>query len=298
MVNIARPPGPVMTVSWLVAGSYSRRSIPCNRTRRYGAYFAMGVRSRSRQSDSSRKCHSFADRIPLFHHYLGTGLSLALPTLLTGGAMSVGALGQTRRLDGHLAHTGFICFVTVRDHRKTSRYGSPRHVLAPRRDEHRLLPQAYRSRTVSRWRWSRRSFGSHGSQKDRKCRARGPRRIGKSLLMTVRPQSIIIASPAIVLWATSLGGRTPCANTGLVCPAFLGAPLALGFLIVLQFNHWMTGEWTRSPYYFGNDQFKSVELTAPYLRLVLLILKRACSAHLHCPGLFCIDSAYPRPSPR
>jgi hypothetical protein len=89
-----------------------------------------------------------------------------------------------------------------------------------------------------------------------------------SLLMTVRPQSIMMASPAMVLgllrWAQ--GRRIPPLATALL---YWGVPLALGLFIVFQFNYWMTGEWIRSPYYFGNEHFKSVDFSGRYIGLVL-----------------------------
>jgi len=89
-----------------------------------------------------------------------------------------------------------------------------------------------------------------------------------ALLMTVRPQSLIMVSPpmflGLVRWAR--GRRRPQFAGALL---YCGVPLAFGLLIVLQFNYWMTGEWLRSPYYFGNDQFKSIDLSGRYLGLVL-----------------------------
>jgi hypothetical protein len=88
------------------------------------------------------------------------------------------------------------------------------------------------------------------------------------LLMTVRPQSTLMASPALALglirWAD---GRTT-RQLAWAIPA-VGAPLALGLFVVLQLNYWMTGEWMRPAYIFGNEQFRSVSLTAPYLKMVL-----------------------------
>jgi hypothetical protein len=105
-----------------------------------------------------------------------------------------------------------------------------------------------------------------------------PRRIGNvelaglaalaGLLMTARPQAILMSSPALALgllrWAENQPRRK--VMQGMMTSGVL---LSLALFIVLQVNYWMTGEWTRPAYYFGNEEFRSVDFSAPYLRLVL-----------------------------
>jgi len=105
-----------------------------------------------------------------------------------------------------------------------------------------------------------------------------PKRIGNvelaglgalaALLMMVRPQSALMSLPALTLGLLRWVGnaREPHRGRGLITCGLL---LSIGMFVLLQVNYWMTGEWTRPAYYFGNDQFRSVYLSAPYLDLVL-----------------------------
>ncbi len=87
-------------------------------------------------------------------------------------------------------------------------------------------------------------------------------------LITVRPQSFLMASPALALGVIRWALDRPTRQLAWAIAA-VGPVLGLGLFIVLQVNYWMTGEWTRPAYYFGNDQFQSLSLAAPYLKLVL-----------------------------
>lgn len=46
-------------------------------------------------------------------------------------------------------------------------------------------------------------------------------------------------------------------------------PIAIGFIQVGMVNHWMTGDFFSSTYYFGNEEFKSVDFAHPEFLAVL-----------------------------
>ena len=204
---------------------------------------------------------------PLFHWYPGTGVFLALPTLLSGGAVN---LQHSARLAASiailltLAFCASLFYEIARKRVGLLLLGMSLLLVATNTGYYiRLLgAELFVLAVVASIVWL----------------AWIPQKIGNvelvgfsalaSLLMTVRPQSIMMAWPALVLgllrWASGRP-RPQLAWAFLYC----GVPVALGLLVLIQLNHWMTGEWTRSPYYFGNGQFKSVALSAPYIRLVL-----------------------------
>ena len=205
---------------------------------------------------------------PLTHFYPGTGLFLALPTLLSGGSMT---LDQSAKLAGSaavlvtLSFFAWLLYEITRKRIGLVIFGISLLLVATNTGYYLTLlgAELFTLALVSLAIWL----------------AWTPKKIGNlelaslsalaSLLMTVRPQSILMASPAMVLgflrWVRGRGG-IPQLTWGLL---YCGVPIAAGLLIVFQFNYWMTGDWTRSPYYFGNDQFKSVDFSARYLGLVL-----------------------------
>jgi hypothetical protein len=204
---------------------------------------------------------------PLFHWYPGTGLFLALPTFVSGGALP---LGPAARLAAALAIVlTLACCAAVLYEIAGQRVGLLCLGMA-------LLLVAtntgYYIRLLGAELFALAVVASLIGLAWLPPKLGHVELVGVSalagLLLTVRPQASLMAAPALVLgllrWASGRR-RAQLAWAGL----YGGVPVALGLLVVLQVNHWMTGEWTHSPYSFGNDQFQSVTLSAPYLRLVL-----------------------------
>jgi hypothetical protein len=204
---------------------------------------------------------------PLFHWYPGTAVFLALPTLLSGGAIP---LEQSARLAAAaaifltLAACASLFYEIARQRVGLLLLGMALLLVATNTGYYiRLLgAELFVLALVASLVWL----------------AWLPPQIGPvelaglsalaSLLLTVRPLSILMAAPPLVLGLLRWASGRPRPQLAWACLA-CGVPGALGLLVVLQVNHWMTGEWTRSPYDFGNDQFQSVALSAPYMKLVL-----------------------------
>lgn len=255
-----------MTVLGLVAGSIlvaaSLRVGPG-----YGAYLPWASALVQGTPDPLESVTLSPTGFPLFHWYPGTGVFLALPTLVSGGAVN---LEQSARLAASiaiiltLACSASLLYETAGKRVGLLLLGMSLLLVATNTGYYISLlgAELFALALVASMIWL----------------AWIPKKIGNlelaglsalaGLLVTVRPQSIIMASPAMALgllrWAS--GRPRPQLAWAFL---YFGLPLALGFLVVLQVNHWMTGEWTRAAYYFGNDQFKSAALSAPYIGLVL-----------------------------
>jgi hypothetical protein len=204
---------------------------------------------------------------PLFQWYPGTGVFLALPTLVSGGAVP---LDDSARLVASLAIVLTLaacasCLYTIARQRVGLLLLGLALLLAATNTGYyiRLLgAELFALAVVAALVWL----------------AWIPPKIGHvelvglsalaSLLLTMRPQACLMAAPALALGLLRWGSGRPRPQLAWACLAG-GGPIALGLLVVLQVHHWMTGEWTRSPYSFGNDHFQSVTLSAPYLGLVL-----------------------------
>jgi len=265
-VNIYKSPGLFLTVAGLVAGSILIAAT-LERGPGLAAYLSWAFALIQGTPDSLKSVTLSPTGFPLLHHYLGTGLFLALPSMLGGGTVN---LEQSAKLAGSIA----ILLTLVS-------FASLLYEIAKRRIGLVLLGislllvatnSGYYIRllgaelfglalvTLVTWlAWTPKTIGN--------LELAGLGALA-SLLMTVRPQSIIMASPGLALgllrWAR--GRSSPQLALAFL---YFGVPVAFGLLVVFQFNHWMTGEWTRSPYYFGNDHFKSVDLSARYIGLVL-----------------------------
>ena len=204
---------------------------------------------------------------PLRHHYLGTGLFLALPTLLSGGGVNVersARFAASAAILLTLACCASLLYQIAKKRVGLLLFGLSLLLVATNTGYYlRLIgSELFALALVAAVVWL----------------AWVPKEIGNSelaglsalasLLMIVRPQAIIMASPAIVLGLLRWAGER---SKPQLAWAFLyfGAPLTLGCFVMLQFNHWMTGDWTRSPLYFGNDEFRSIDLSARYIYLVL-----------------------------
>jgi hypothetical protein len=265
-MNSYRAPGLFMTVLGLIAGSILIAAT-LQRGPGLGAYLPWASALVQGTPDPLESVTLSPTGFPLFHWYPGTGVFLALPTLVSGGAVN---LEQSARLAASiaiiltLACSASLLYEIARKRVGLLLLGMSLLLVATNTGYYiRLLgAELFVLALVASMVWL----------------AWIPKKIGNSelaglsalasLLLTVRPQSIVMASPAMVLGLLRWAGRR---SRPQLAWAFLyfGVPVALGLLVVLQLNYWMTGEWTHSPYYFGNDQFKSVDLSAPYIRLVL-----------------------------
>ena len=265
-VNIYRVPGLFMTVLGLIAGSILVAAT-IEPGPGFGAYLPWASALVQGTPAPLKSVTLSPTGFPLFHHYPGTGLVLALPTLLSGGAVNLeqsAKLAASTAIILALASFASLLYEIARKRLGLVLLGMSLLLVATNTGYYiRLLgAELFAFALVASAIWL----------------AWMPKKIGNSelaglsalasLLMTVRPQSIIMASPAMVLgllrWA---GGRhRPQLAWALL---YFGVPIALGLLVVFQFNHWMTGEWTRSPLYFGNNQYTSVDLSARYIGLVL-----------------------------
>ncbi len=88
-----------------------------------------------------------------------------------------------------------------------------------------------------------------------------------SILVMLRPYSGVYAWPVLIpafVIAGQRGTRSLCLTT-----AAIAAPLILAVIQVGIVHHWMTGDWTVSPYSFSGAGFKSLDPSCPYLWHVL-----------------------------
>lgn len=88
------------------------------------------------------------------------------------------------------------------------------------------------------------------------------------LQFTVRPQASILMMPAIFTIFFNLFKNSGKSNLIKNLVLFLLFS-SLGMIIVFQFNFWMTGEFFRSPLYFSDENFKSLDYSARFLNLLL-----------------------------
>jgi hypothetical protein len=84
-----------------------------------------------------------------------------------------------------------------------------------------------------------------------------------ALLLMTRVQAILLLLPALVLLSVRL--RCESAGTKFKHLAILGLVTALGLPVALGMNYGMTGKMLASPYAFGDENFRSLCLKAPYL---------------------------------
>ena len=204
---------------------------------------------------------------PLFHWYPGTGVFLGFSKLLSGGAVD---LMRSAQLAGSIAILVTLTFAAwlfydIAGGRLgwvvlglalllvATNTGYYIRLLAAE-----LIAQALLVSVV--WlAWKPRAIGNMEL---------GGIGALTALLVTVRMQSSIMAAPALILGALRWSEKRPHSQR-VWSILTVAVPLSLGLFVVLQVNYWMTGDWTRPAYYFGNDEFKSADLTAPYLKLVL-----------------------------
>jgi len=265
-MNVYKSPGLFMTVLGLIAGSILIAAT-LQRGSGLGAYLPWASALVQGTPEPLESPTLSPTGFPLLHHYLGTGLFLALPTLLSGGGVNLERSARFAALAAillTLACCASLLYQIAKKRVGLLLFGLSLLLVATNTGYYLGLlgSELFALALVASVVWL-----AWVPKEIRNLELAGLSALA-SLLMIVRPQSIIMASPAIVLgllrWA---GGR----SKSQLAWAFLyfGAPLTLGFLIVLQFNHWMTGECTRSPLYFGNDEFRSVDLSARYIFLVL-----------------------------
>jgi hypothetical protein len=265
-MNSSKAPGLVITVPVLIAGSILI-AVTIEPGAGFRAYMQWASALVQGIPDPLKSVTLSPTGFPLRHHYPGTGMLLALPTLLSAGAVN---LERSVRPAGSIAIFCTLAFLA-----------SLLYEIARKRVGFVLLGMSLLLIATNTGYYIRLLGGelfALGLVASSIWLAWIPQKIGNSelvglsalasLLITVRPQSIIMASPAMVLGLLRWAGGRPRLQLAWAF-LYLGAPLALGLLVVLQFNHWMTGEWMRSPYYFGNDQFKSIDLSGRYIRLVL-----------------------------
>src|SRR5262245_39448211 len=205
---------------------------------------------------------------PLLHWYPGTGVFVGLATLFSGGALN---LDHSARLAASVAILLLLAFSLSLLYEVANKklglavLGVALLLSATNAGYHiRLLgAELFSMLLVASTVWL-----SWSPTRLRNVELAGLAALA-GLLMTVRPQSLLMAAPALALglirWASSRPTRRQLA---WAIPA-AGVPLALGLLIVLQVNYWMTGEATRPAYYFGNDHFKSASLIPVYFKMVL-----------------------------
>ena len=264
-VNI-KAPGLFMTVLGVITGSIfiAATITPGPGFIRYSQWASALVQSTPDPFESSTLSPT---GFPLFHWYPGTGLFLALPTILSGGAVNLepsARLASSTAILLTLASVASLLYKIARKRLGLLLLGMLLLLVATNTGYYiRLLgSELFAFALVASVTWL----------------AWFPKKVGNlelagvsalaSLLMTVRPQSIIMASPAMVLGLLRWAGGRPRPQLAWVF-LYFGAPVVLGLLVVFQFNQWMTGEWTRSPLYFGNGEFSSVDLSARYIGLVL-----------------------------
>jgi hypothetical protein len=266
-MNSYRVPGLFMAVLGLMAGSMLIAAT-LERGPGLGAYLPWAAALVQGTPDPLETVTLSPTGFPLFHWYPGTGVFLALPTLLSRGAVNVEQAARLAALVAiflALACSASLLYEIARKRVGLLLLGMSLLLVATNTGYYiRLLgAELFVLALVASMVWL----------------AWVPKKIGNlelaglgalaGLFMTVRPQSIIMASPAMVLGLLRWASGRPRPQLAWAFLDF-GVPVALGFLVVLQLNYWMTGEWTHSPYSFGNDRFNSVDLSAPYLGLVLL----------------------------
>ncbi|MBI5507733.1 MAG: hypothetical protein HY903_03155 [Deltaproteobacteria bacterium] len=91
--------------------------------------------------------------------------------------------------------------------------------------------------------------------------------VSTALLVTVRSYLVVYAAaPCLAVLLTTLQsarrGRRPWWRASMVAALVIVPPL-LGVLQILGVNAWMTGSPFRSPYVFGNAEFRSMDLSRP-----------------------------------
>ncbi|HEY4666943.1 MAG TPA: hypothetical protein VIH26_06540 [Anaerolineales bacterium] len=92
-----------------------------------------------------------------------------------------------------------------------------------------------------------------------------------ALLFLLRSNLAVFALPAtLVLGARAVAARRIVGPRKVILAlAGLAGTSLIGILQVVLVNHWMTGDYLRSPYVFGANGFHSVELAKPQLLAVL-----------------------------
>ena len=209
---------------------------------------------------------------PLLHHYLGTGVFVGLATLFSGGALN---LDHSARLAGSVAILLLLAFSLSLLYEVANKklglavLGVALLLSATNAGYHiRLLgAELFSMLLVASTVWL-----SWSPTRLRNVELAGLAALA-GLLMTVRPQSLLMAAPALALGLIRWASHRPTRRQLAWAIPTAGVPLALGLFVVLQVNYWMTGEATRPAYYFGNDQFKSASLVPLYYKLVLFDLE-------------------------
>lgn len=91
-----------------------------------------------------------------------------------------------------------------------------------------------------------------------------------ALLLTVRSQLGLYVVPLLATAAWSMLRSKAARPQKFRSAVALAAPLFIAVAEIAITNRWMTGSPLRSPYTFGNDAFKSVDLARPEIAAVLI----------------------------
>ncbi len=89
-----------------------------------------------------------------------------------------------------------------------------------------------------------------------------------AILIMIRPYLVLYALPTLTMTAVRLL-QEPRILLRISYLFLLASPLVASCFQVGQVNSWMTGEWTQSPYVFGNHDFHSFDFTSPEIMAVL-----------------------------
>jgi len=256
-----------LTVAGILAGSLLIAATLRTGPGMAGAYLPWGAALIQATPEPIRSITLSPTGFPLVHQYLGTGLFVAIPRLLSGGTLN---LEESSRVAGSVAILlTLACFASLLYEITRKRIGLvllgiSLLLVATNTGYYITLlgAELFALALVTAAIWL-----AWTPTKIRHLHLAGLSALA-ALLMTVRPQSTIMVLPALVLGVLrwSQGRRISQLPKALL---YGGLPLPLGVLIVFQFHYWMTGDGMSSPYSFGNHQFKSVDLSARYLGLVL-----------------------------
>ena len=90
-----------------------------------------------------------------------------------------------------------------------------------------------------------------------------------ALLATIRPNlAVYVAAGGLVVLVRILASEDSARRKALLL-AESAAPLVFGVAWLAVHNIWMTGNWTHSPYMFGDSRFHSLDLRHPLFAAVL-----------------------------
>ncbi len=204
---------------------------------------------------------------PLLHQFPGTGVFLALPALFTGGTVAIGWSVRLAALTAILIAIGSCASILYRIARHSVGlllFGMALLLVATNAGYYlRLLGSelfAFSLVSAALWlAWPPKGIGY-------------PELAGLSalstLLVTVRPQSIIMMAPVLVLASARWGAQQTRSS---FAKGFLVSlpPIIFGLCIIFQLNYWMTGEWTAGTLTWGHSSFKPVDISGRFLKFVL-----------------------------